>query len=39
MRFFSHQANFKEIFGKKMSKSLTISPENNPCMISLNIYL
>ena len=32
LRFFSHQANFNEIFGRKMSKSLTISPENNPCI-------
>ena len=29
-RFFSHLINFNEIFEKKMSKSLTISPENNP---------
>ena len=32
MSFFSHQTNFNEIFGRKMSKSLTISPENNPCL-------
>ena len=30
MRFFSHLANFDEIFVRKMSKSLNISLENNP---------
>ena len=35
MRFFSHQANFNEIFGRKMSKSLTISPENDPCICDI----
>ena len=30
--FPSHQANFNEILSiKEMSKSLKISPENNPC--------
>ena len=30
---FSHQANFNEIFGRKMRKSLTISPANTPCIL------
>ena len=29
-RFSSHFANFDEIFGKKLSKFLTIYPENHP---------
>ena len=33
MRFASYLVNFNEIFGNKMSKSLTILPENNPCII------
>ena len=36
IRFISHQANFNEIFGRKMSKSLTISPENYPCPVFPN---
>ena len=31
MRFLSHSAIFNEIFDRKMSKSLNISPENYPC--------
>ena len=41
LRFFSHLINFNEIFAKeKMSKSLTISTENNPChSFDLNIMI
>ena len=36
MRFSSYLINFNEIFGKKMSKSPTISPENNPYIVLVN---
>ena len=29
-QIFSHRTNFNEIFGRRMSKSLTISAKNNP---------